>query len=126
MAMPQDDLHFELAGGQIAVIVSAGVLVVAVSGAPTAFWVGLLHERVGYYERLIGSSLPSGRATPRSAQLAFGDIDQLLGVAEDLARRFGRPDGSEFGGWPTRSIGDLSATRLAVCAEPAGYQGTVE
>jgi hypothetical protein len=113
-ATPGDDLREEMAAGQAVVIVGAGVSMAATGGAPTASWTGLLNDGVTYCEALLGPSLPPGWAERRGAQVASGDLDELVGAAEDLTSRLGGPAGGEFGRWLAASIGKLSPTRPAV------------
>ena len=46
--------------------------------------------------------------------MASGDLDELVGAAEDLTRRLGGPAGGEFGRWLARSIGKLSVASPGV------------
>jgi SIR2-like domain len=119
-ATPLDELGAEVAAGQAVVIVGAGVSVAATGGAPTASWVGLLNDGVAYFEALLGPSLPPGWGERRQAQLAAGDLDELVGAAEDLTGRLGRLAGGEFGRWLAGGIGELSATRPQVLEALAG------
>jgi hypothetical protein len=113
-ATPLEDLREELAAGQAAVIVGAGVSVAATGGAPSSSWVGLLNNGVTFCEVLLGPSLPSGWAERRRAQVASGDLDELVGAAEDLTRRLGGPTGGEFRRWLAQSLGSLTVTSPAV------------
>jgi tetratricopeptide (TPR) repeat protein len=113
-ATPLDDLRAEVAAGHAVVIVGAGVSVAATAGTPTASWVGLLNDGVTFCEALLGPSLPSGWAERHRSQVASGDLDELVGAAEDLTRRLGGPTGGEFRRWLAGSIGKLSPTSPAV------------
>jgi hypothetical protein len=113
-ATPLEDLRAELAARRAVVIVGSGVSVAATGGAPTASWVGLLNDGVAFCEALLGPTLPSGWGDRRRSQLASGDLDELVGAAEDLTRRLGGPTGGEFGRWLTQGIGNLRATSPAV------------
>jgi hypothetical protein len=113
-ATPQDDLREELAARQVIVIVGAGVSVAATSGAPAASWTGLLEDGVAYCQSLLGPSLPAGWADRRRDQLAHGDTEEVISVAEEITRRLGGPGGGEFARWLERSVGRVAATRPAV------------
>jgi class 3 adenylate cyclase/tetratricopeptide (TPR) repeat protein len=113
-ATPLDDLREDLVGGQAVVVVGAGVSMAATGGASTASWVGLLNDGVTFCEALLGPSLPPGWAERRRAQVVSGDLEELVGAAEDLTRRLGGPAGGEFGRWLAGSIGKLRVTKPAV------------
>jgi hypothetical protein len=121
-ATPLDDLREDLIGGQAVVVVGAGVSMAATGGASTASWVGLLNDGVTFCEALLGPSLPLGWAERRRAQVASGDLEELVGAAEDLTRRLGGPANGEFGRWLAGSIGKLRVTKPAVLQELAALR----
>ena len=80
-ATPLDGRREELSAGEAVVIVGAGVSMTATGGASTASWVGLLNDGVTFCEALLGPSLPSDWAERRRAQVASGDLEELVGAA---------------------------------------------
>ena len=113
-----DDLKKQIAGGQAIAIVGAGVSMGATNNAPAASWVGLLKNGIARCEEV--ARPPAGWADRQRAALDSGDLDELLGVAEQVSRRLGYPNGGEWRRWLRETVGQLKAagTRGArgVCA----------
>jgi hypothetical protein len=130
-----DDLREQLARQQVVVVVGAGVSVGATGGAPTASWLGLLHDGVARCEAVVGQGLPAGWGDRVRAQIDSGDVEELLSAAENLTRRLGGPGGGEYGRWLRESVGSLKLTDPEVIGALAGlgapiattnYDGLIE
>ena len=130
-----DDLRQQLARRQVVVVVGAGVSVGASGGAPTAGWLGLLHDGVARCEAVVGHGLPAGWGDRVRAQIDSGDVEELLSAAENLTRRLGGPGGGEYGRWLRESVGSLTVTDPEVIQALAGlgapmvttnYDGLIE
>ena len=109
-----DDLRRLVADRQVVAVVGAGVAVGASGGAAVASWTGLLDNGI---ERCVGL----GRATPewadrRRADLASGDLDELLAVAEQVASRLDAPAGGEYRRWLRETVGGLAVRQPEVLA----------
>lgn len=108
-----DDLRQQLAQRQVIVIVGAGVSMAATNGAETASWLGLLRSGVARVEA-VGQEVKAGWADRQRASIAGGDLDELLGVAENIARKLHAPRGGEYQRWLRESVGSLAVTDRTV------------
>jgi tetratricopeptide (TPR) repeat protein len=105
-----DDLRREIAAGRVLVVVGAGVSVAATAGTPEqryASWTGLLGDGIDRCVEV--ASVPDGWADRRQADLASGDLESMLAVAELVASRLGAPTGGEYGRWLRETVGTLTA-----------------
>jgi tetratricopeptide (TPR) repeat protein len=108
-----NDLREQLARRQAVVVVGAGVAVAATDGAPTASWLGLLHDGVARCEAM-AHDLPQGWGDRVRAQIDSGDVEALLSAAEDVTRRLDGPGGGEYRRWLRESVGSLTVTQPGV------------
>jgi tetratricopeptide (TPR) repeat protein len=108
-----EDLRGELARGQVIVLVGAGVSAGATGGAPVASWTGLLENGVARCEAL-GLPLPTGWGDRTRAQIASGDVEELLLAAEAVTYRLGGRDHGEYRRWLKETVGALDAAHLEV------------
>ena len=81
------------------------------------------------------TGLPPDWLARKKHDLAVGDLDELLGVAEEVARRLGSPTGGEFSRWLRESVGSLRASNRQVLEAlrdmgcpiaTTNYDGTIE
>ena len=107
-----DDLRGQVAERQAIAIVGAGVSIGATGNAAVASWAGLLKDGVARCEDV--ARPPAGWADRQRAALNTGDLDELLGVAEQVSRRLGYPDGGEWRRWLRETVGQLRATDSVV------------
>ncbi|MEW6073952.1 MAG: SUMF1/EgtB/PvdO family nonheme iron enzyme [Planctomycetota bacterium] len=92
------DLKARIAAGRVVVIAGAGVARAATPQAPG--WVELLESGVRRCVDLdSGRKLPSGWAKRQGMALKDGDLDELLGVAEQVTLKLGGPGGGEYARW---------------------------
>jgi tetratricopeptide (TPR) repeat protein len=103
-----DDLKKQIEDRQAIAIVGAGVSVDATGNAPAASWVGLLKDGVARCQDV--ARPPVGWADRQRAALDTGDLDELLGVAEQVSRRLGYPEAGEWRRWLRETVGQLRAT----------------
>ena len=108
------DLRQQIANGQAIAIIGAGVSIGATKNAPTASWVGLLKDGVARCEAVGNPRPPSGWGDRQRAALDGSDLDDLLGVAEQVSRRLGYPSGGEWRRWLRETIGTLRAHERSV------------
>jgi hypothetical protein len=105
-----EDLRKDIAEGQVAVIVGAGVSVAATldpSREPNvASWTGLLESGIAECEK-VATGLPAGWGDRVRGELGSGDPDELLSAAEKISRRLGAPIGGAYGRWLTNTVGSL-------------------
>jgi hypothetical protein len=106
-----DDLRKQIADGQAIAIVGAGVSVGATNNAPVASWVGLLKDGIARCEAV--ARPPTGWADRYRAALDSGDLDELLGLAEQVSRRLGYPQGGEWRRWLRETVGQLKSAMNA-------------
>jgi SIR2-like domain len=103
-----DDLKNQIEGKQAIAVVGAGVSIGATGDAPVASWTGLLKHGVARCQEV--ARPPAGWADRQRAALDTGDLDELLGVAEQVSRRLGYPDDGEWRRWLRETVGQLRAT----------------
>lgn len=111
-----DHLRADLARGQVLIVVGAGVSIAAASGTPGqrfASWTGLLASGIDRCTK-VALPLPSGWADRLRADLASGDLDDLLAVAERVATKLGAPTGGEFRRWLRETAGSLTIADSSV------------
>jgi tetratricopeptide (TPR) repeat protein len=108
------DLRGELARGEVIVLVGAGVSVAATGRAPVASWPGLLEDGVARCEELELRPLPAGWGDRTRAQIASGDVEELLLAAEAVTGRLGGREHGEYRRWLKETVGALEASRLEV------------
>lgn len=109
-----DDLVKQICEKKVVAVVGAGVAIQATGGTPEAGWIGLLRHGV---QRIVELGwAPPGRWAERAcesldeAQRGEGDVNTLLGVAEDITQYLGAPDNGEWGRWLENTVGSLKAT----------------
>lgn len=108
------DLREQLVRRQVVVVVGAGMSVATTGGAPTASWLGLLHDGVARCEAVVGHGLPAGWGDRVRAQIDSGDVEEMLSAAENITHRLGGPSGGEYGRWLRDSVGSLTVTNPEV------------
>lgn len=102
-----DDLRRLIAQRQVVAVVGAGVSMATTDNAEAASWPGLLRTGVAWVETVV-QGLPNRWADRQREAIASGDLDDLLGVAEQVARRLGAPRGGEFRRWLRETVGQLA------------------
>jgi len=111
-----DDLKAKIAAGKALLIVGAGVSVAVTKDSPlarVASWTGLLADGI---DRCLAVGRPrpdEDWARRKRAELDSGDLDDLLSVAELVAKRLGAPVGGEYSRWLRDTVGSLQATDRA-------------
>lgn len=108
-----DELRQQISRRQVVVVIGAGVSMAATNGAATASWSGLLQSGVARVEE-VGQELKTGWGDRQRAAIAGGDLDELLGAAENIARKLGAPQGGEYRRWLRESLGSLEVRDRAV------------
>lgn len=108
-----EDLRRQVAQRQIAVIFGTGVSVASTNGAPTAAWKGLLLHGIEQ-AATFGRNLPEGWRDRQLDAINRGDLDEWLGVAEQIARRLGAPKGGEYSRWLREAVGTLPTKNTEV------------
>jgi hypothetical protein len=112
MRIPVDvvaDLRERIAARQIVCIAGAGLAAASArarAGSECALWTGLVESGLRW-SAAVHPELPAGWADERCRLLASGDIDDLLAVASQVARKLDAPDGGEYAEWLHRSVGAL-------------------
>jgi hypothetical protein len=109
-----DDLVGELRDGRIVAVGGAGVASATTDRNPRADWIGLLRHGVHRVADL--RRLPSPQWVQRQTEVldeataGRGDLDDLLGVAEQISARLGAPDDGEWFRWLEETVGALQPT----------------
>jgi tetratricopeptide (TPR) repeat protein len=109
-----EDLRGELARGQVIVLVGAGVSMAATGRASVASWPGLLEDGVARCEELALRPLPAGWGDRTRAQIASGDVEELLLAAEAVTGRLGGREHGEYRRWLKETVGALDASHQEV------------
>jgi hypothetical protein len=109
---PLDELRYAIARRQALVVVGAGVSIGATDRNPVASWTGLLEDGVGRCKAV--ASMSDEWVSRRKADLASGDMDELLAVAEQVASKLGAPRGGEYRRWLRETVGTLRAVHREV------------
>lgn len=113
----QDDLKAEIADGKVAVVVSAGVSLLASDGAELASWQGLIRSGA-IFATEVNSTLP-----PTWLENVEGDIDLgieqgytlgLISAAEKITDALGGRTGGEFKRWLRRDLESLPMKNRAI------------
>ena len=99
-----DDLKQSIANRRAIAIIGAGVSMGATSDAPAASWTQLLEDGISRCEKLGRTSVGWGDRQRAALQ---SDLDDLLGVAEQVARKLGYPNGREWALWLRDTVGAL-------------------
>lgn len=129
------DLRQQIANRQPIAIIGAGVSIGATKNAPTASWVGLLKDGVARCEAVGNPRPSSGWGDRQRAALDGDDLDDLLGVAEQVSRKLRYPDGGEWQRWLRETIGMLRANNrpvleairdLGIPIATTNYDGLIE
>lgn len=104
----RDDLVRRIAARKAVAIVGAGLSIAASGLDPdsVASWTGLLRHGVRRCATVV-PGIPADWIQRRLADLASGDIEDILSVAEQVATRLGYPKGGEFARWLRESVGTL-------------------
>jgi tetratricopeptide (TPR) repeat protein len=130
-----DDLREQLSKGHVLVIVGAGVSAAVSGRSPAASWTGLLRDGCGRAAQVARGPLPAGWAEMTRKQIDSGDLDWMLGAAEEITRRLGGRKGGEYRRWLSDSLGNLPLTDRFVIEALAGlgmplattnYDGLIE
>jgi len=103
-----DDVRSHIATGDVLVVVGAGESMGATRGNPIASWTGLLKNGAERCREVC--SLSDDWLKKKQADLASGDMDDLLAVAEIVASKLGSPAGGEYRRWLRETVGKLRAT----------------
>jgi tetratricopeptide (TPR) repeat protein len=128
-----DDLKSHVANRDVLVVVGAGVSIGATNRNPVASWIGLLEHGIGRCRAVASKS--EEWVARRKADLASGDMDDLLSVAELVASNLGSPRGGEYGRWLRETVGALRAVHrdvlealrdLGVTIATTNYDGLIE
>jgi hypothetical protein len=110
------DLRERIAAKQIVCVVGAGVVAASARPGPAsecALWPRLLESGVRWV-RALHPELPASWVDDRLRALASDDVDDLLGVASQVASKLGAPDGGEYAEWLHRSVGALEVGDVSV------------
>ena len=110
----EQDLSREIERGRVVIVVGSGVSVAATGNRPVASWVGL-EDGVSRCEQLF-LTLPDGWGNGLRAKLRSGDAEDLLYVADEVARALGAPTDGEYRRWLRETIGGLRAEHREVIA----------
>jgi len=100
-----DDLAETLATGDAVLMVGAGVSLAASHDAPFAGWRGLLEDGIARCVEVAG--VPARWGEVQDAQLALGDRESWLAVAEQVTQRLGGRTAGEFRRWLRETVGSL-------------------
>ena len=106
-SMLHDDVRSHIAKGDVLVVVGAGVSMGATKGKRVASWTGLLENGAKRCREVC--SLSDDWLEKKQADLASGDMDDLLAVAEIVASKLGSPAGGEYRRWLRETVGGLRA-----------------
>jgi len=109
------ELARRLAAHKAVVVVGAGVSYGASGQRPEALWTGLLASGIRCCQDGVGE-LPEGWPERRRQDLASGDLDEMVGVADAITRKLGGPESPAFSKWLEESVGTLQAVDPAVPA----------
>ena len=134
-----NDLANEIRNHRVIAVVGAGVSVAATGNAPNASWIGLLRHGV---DRIVDLHLaPNDKWRSRQievldeASAGLGDLDDLLSVAEQVAKRLGAPADGEWRRWLRETVGKMMATNasiikviadLGIAITTTNYDGLIE
>lgn len=106
------ELVGEIAAGRTLVVVGTGVSLATTENNPLASWKGLIANGV---ERCVGLQLADTDWRERQKAALEGDLEELLGVAEQVSRRLGWNSVGRSGGnwseWLRLTVGTLRAQR---------------
>lgn len=101
------ELKQQIAKRQVVVVAGAGISIAATGDVRAASWPGLLHSGVAHIETVV-PTLKAGWAARQREAIDCGDIDDLLGVAEQIERKLGAPLDGEYRAWLRESVGQLA------------------
>lgn len=107
MVSPPRDLAEALANDELALVVGTGVSYGA-TGASTTLWVELLLDGIEEASRL--GRLPLQRAAVMRAELATGQLEDLLSVGNKITSALGGRQGGDFRAWMRNSYSHLAVT----------------
>jgi hypothetical protein len=111
-----EDLRAELEQGQVVVMVGTGVSVGATANAKVASWTGMLEDGVNRCEQVAWPPVPDGWGDRLRAQIASGDLWELLSAADNITERLGGRIGGEYRRWLRETVGQLRAKDKALIA----------
>ena len=111
-----EDLRAELEQGQVVVMVGTGVSVGATASAKVASWTGMLKDGVDRCEQVARPPVPDGWGDRLRAQIASGDLWELLSAADNITERLGGRIGGEYRRWLRETVGQLRAKDKALIA----------
>ena len=104
------ELAERIAAKRMLVVVGTGVSLAATGNDKLASWKGLITSGI---DRLVELGLRDATWAAGQKQLLEGDLDDLLGVAEQVSRRLGwkqtEPCGGDWNGWLRTTVGGLRA-----------------
>ena len=99
-----------IAAGKVLVVVGTGVSLASTNGERLASWKGLITNGIEHCAEL---GLRDTTWVTSQKELLEGDLDDLLGVAEQASRRLGweptEPCGGDWNGWLRGTVGGLRA-----------------
>ena len=99
-----------IAAGKVLVVVGTGVSLASTNGERLASWKGLITNGIEHCAEL---GLRDTTWVTSQKELLEGDLDDLLGVAEQVSRRLGweptEPCGGDWNGWLRGTVGGLRA-----------------
>lgn len=99
-----------IAAGKVLVVVGTGVSLASTNGERLASWKGLINNGIEHCAEL---GLRDATWVTSQKELLEGDLDDLLGVAEQVSSRLGwrptDPCGGDWSSWLRRTVGGLRA-----------------
>lgn len=131
--MITEEMRELIRAGRVIAIIGTGVSLSATGMDQRASWQGMVLDGVRRCEGL--GLVPSGWGDRRRNDVASGDLDELLGAAELVARKLGAPRGGDYASFLRETAGSLRisdpAVPSAICAlgiplATTNYDGILE
>lgn len=109
------ELAGRIAAKQVLVVVGTGVSLASTGGQGLASWKGLISDGI---EECARRGLREDEWLGQQKKLLEGDLDDLLGVAEQVSRRLGwkptEPCDGNWNAWLRKTVGELRASQPEV------------
>lgn len=106
----KSELAYQIAENHALVVAGTGVSLAATGGKELASWKGLIANGI---KRCVDAGLRKPEWAASQQNLLNGDLDDLLGVAEQVSRRLGwkptEPCDGEWSAWLRTTVGELRA-----------------
>ena len=117
----EEELRNRLSERRVIIVAGTGVSLSATGNLPLASWSGLVRDGVAECIRLELAGSDAAWGDLQYCLLDRRDLNDTLGVAEQIARRLGYPRSADWRAWLRRTVGSLTAKYPQIVKQLADF-----